>query len=356
MTGTVDFGRPQRTVRAGGFSERFDTRSAIVGAVLVVALAVGVVAGLAAADDGVGLAELSSAVFGRADPAVDLAVWEWQLPRVLAAMVLGAAMACSGGIFQMLTRNPLGSPDLIGFGVGSYTGALVASLVLGLGFAGMSAFALVGGLATAAVVYALAFRSGISGFRLVITGVAISAMLASINYWLILRSDLDEAMLAAQWGAGTLDTPVARDWSFLGPAVVIAGALLAALALFSRRTRILDLGPDLALALGAQTRPISVALPVIGVALIAVATTITGPVAFVALSAPHIARRLCRSGHTPWVVTALVGALLLLLGDIVAQWVSAVVGATLPVGVVTVCLGGVYLCYLLFTEMRRARG
>ncbi|HNP55383.1 MAG TPA: iron chelate uptake ABC transporter family permease subunit [Gordonia sp. (in: high G+C Gram-positive bacteria)] len=352
----IDFGRAQRVVRIARFSQRFDVRTAVVGAVVTVVLVVGFIGGLVAADDGVGLSELPALLAGNADPAADLAVRQWQLPRVLAAIVLGAAMGCSGGIFQLLTRNPLGSPDLIGFGVGSYTGALIAALVFGLGFAAMSGFALVGGLVTAGVVYLLAWRGGVGGFRLVITGVAISAMLASVNYWLILRSDLDEAMLAAQWGAGTLDTPVARDWSYLGPSFAVTAVLLVALALLSRRARIVDLGDELAMALGARSAITSIALPVVGVALIAVATTITGPVAFVALSAPHIARRLCRCGHTPWIVTALVGAALFLLGDIVAQRVSAAVGAALPVGVVTVCLGGIYLCYLLFTEMRRTRG
>ncbi|GAB09094.1 putative ABC transporter permease protein [Gordonia araii NBRC 100433] len=355
MTGTIDFGRPQRVVRVGRLSERVDGRSLVVGLVLVAALAVAFCVGLVAADDGVGFANLPDAITGH-DPLARLAISEWQVPRVLAAIVMGAAMAASGGIFQLLTRNPLGSPDLIGFGVGSYTGALVAALVLGLGFVAMATGALIGGLATAAVVYFVAYKRGVGGFRLVITGVAISAMLASVNYWLILRADLDAAMSAAQWGAGTLDTGIVRNWSYLGPALAVAGVLFVVLALLSRRARIIDLGPDLARALGAQTRGVSIALPVVGVALIAVATTVAGPVAFVALSAPHIARGLCRSGHTPWTVTALVGSLLLLVGDIIAMWVSAVMRSPLPVGVVTVCLGGVYLCYLLFTEMRRARG
>ncbi|MFT4202012.1 FecCD family ABC transporter permease [Gordonia sp. (in: high G+C Gram-positive bacteria)] len=355
MTATIDFGRPQRVVRLGGASERFDQRSLIVGTVLAVALVVAVGFGLVAGDDGVGLHQLVDGLTGGGDQFAQYAVRGLQLPRVCAAVVLGAAMALSGGIFQLLTRNPLGSPDLIGFGVGSYTGALIASLVIGLGFAGMSAFALIGGLLTAGIVYLLAYRRGVGGFRLVITGVAISAMLAAVNYWLILRADLDDAMLVAQWGAGTLDTPIARNWSYLLPAFVIAVVLMGLLAMLSRRARIIELGPELARALGAQTRLVAVALPVIGVALIAVATTIAGPVAFVALAAPHIARRLCRSGHTPWTITALVGALLFLVSDIVAQRVSALVGGSLPVGVVTVCVGGVYLCYLLYTEMRRSR-
>ncbi|MFT3899462.1 MAG: iron chelate uptake ABC transporter family permease subunit [Gordonia sp. (in: high G+C Gram-positive bacteria)] len=354
MSAAVDFGRPQLVVRTGRLSQRWDRRTLVVGVVIAALLVLAFLVGLLAGDDGVGVADLPGALLRGGSPE-GFAVRGLQLPRVWAAIVLGAAMALSGGIFQLLTRNPLGSPDLIGFGVGSYTGALIASLVVGLGFAGMSAFALIGGLLTAGAVYLLAYRGGVGGFRLVITGVAISAMLAAVNYWLILRSDLDEAMLAAQWGAGTLDTPVARNWTYLVPAFAISGALAAALAVLAPRARIMELGPQLARALGAQTRAAALALPVIGVALIAVATTICGPVAFVALSAPHIARRLCRSGTTPWVVTALVGALLLLLSDIVAQQISALVGGSLPVGVVTVCVGGGYLCYLLYTEMRRTR-
>ena len=227
---------------------------------------------------------------GNADPAADLAVRQWQLPTGARRDRPGRRDGVFGGIFQLLTRNPLGSPDLIGFGVGSYTGALIAALVFGLGFAAMSGFALVGGLVTAGVVYLLAWRGGVGGFRLVITGVAISAMLASINYWLILRSDLDEAMLAAQWGRGHAGhTGGTRLVPYLGPSFAVTAVLLVALALLSRRARIVDLGDELAMALGARSAITSIALPVVGVALIAVATTITRPVAFVALSAPHIA-------------------------------------------------------------------
>lgn len=347
---SVDVGSGKIVLRAGGFSLRGDRRSAVIGGILLVALVVAVVVALGSGTYPLSPGQVLDALFVGDDPAARLAIREWQLPRVLAAVTLGAALACSGLIFQLLTRNPLGSPDLIGFGVGSYTGALVAGLVLGGSFVMTSMGALVGGIVTAAAVYLLAFRAGVAGFRLVITGVAISSMLAAVNYWLILRADLDQAMSAALWGAGTLET---ATWAMAGPAAIVVAVLLIAFALLTRRAPVLELGPELARSLGAQTRLTAVGLPVLGVALVAVATTVAGPIAFVALSAPHIARRLCRSGHTPPAVTALVGSLLLVVSYIVA--VRAFAPRTLPVGVVTVCLGGVYLCYLLFSEMRRTK-
>ncbi|NMO00988.1 iron chelate uptake ABC transporter family permease subunit [Gordonia sp. TBRC 11910] len=347
---TVDFGRPQIVVRAGGLSVRGDRRSVVVGLTVLAALVISVVVALGSGTYPLGPGQVLGALFVGDDPAARLAVWDWQLPRVLAAVTLGAALASSGLIFQLLTRNPLGSPDLIGFGVGSYTGALIAGLVLGGSFAMTSMGALAGGILTAGAVYLLAFRTGVAGFRLVITGVAISSMLAAVNYWLILRADLDQAMSAALWGAGTLET---ATWAMAGPASIVVVILLTAFGLLSRRAPVVELGPELARTLGAQTRLAAVGLPVLGVALTAVATTVAGPIAFVALSAPHIARRLCRSGHTPPMVTGLVGSLLLVVSDVIAVRLFA--PTTLPVGVVTVCLGGVYLCYLLFSEMRRAK-
>lgn len=349
MTGApIDFGRTALRWRRGPVSARIDRRELAIGVVAAFAVVALTVISLGAGDYPVSPMDVVRVLLGGGDPAARLAIHEWQAPRVLAALALGAALALSGAIFQLLTRNPLGSPDIIGFTVGSYTGALVITLVASGGYLLVSAGALVGGIATALVVYALAFRNGIGGFRLVITGVAVSAMLAAVNYWLILRADLTEAMSAAQWGAGTLDN---ATWNLVVPAVVVIAVLLAAVMLTARRLPVLDLGADLGRTLGAQTRGTTVLLPVLGVALVAAATAVAGPIAFIALAAPHIARRLVGGGRMSLTVTALVGSFLLLASDLIA--VRAFSPHVLPVGVVTVCLGGCYLCYLLYREMRR---
>lgn len=346
----IDFGRPTMNWRRGVIALRMDRRTVTVTAVLAVVTIVVTVIALGSGDYPVPPLDVVRTIFGGGDAASRLAIREWQAPRVLSAVFFGAALALSGAIFQLLTRNPLGSPDIIGFGVGSYTGALIVGLVFSGSYLMVSSGALAGGLLTAVVVYALAFRQGIAGFRLVITGVAVSAMLAAVNYWLILRADLTQAMNAANWGAGTLS---GITWQLAGPAMIVIAVLIVAVAFVAQRHPILELGPDLARTLGAQTTWTQIALPVLGVALTAAATAVAGPIAFIALASPHIARRLVGGGRTPLAATACTGSVLLLVSDLIAA--HAFSPQVLPVGVVTVCLGGTYLCHLLYRELRQDR-
>lgn len=273
-------------------------------------------------------------------------VRDWRLPRVLAALVFGAALALSGAIFQSLTRNPLGSPDIIGFTTGSYTGVLVAVTLLGGGTVMRSVAALAGGLLTALVVYLLAYRGGVQGFRLIIVGVAVTAILHSVNLFLQLRAQEEVAMAAAIWGAGSISL---ITWEGLLPAVV-ALALVAPGLLLVPQLRQLELGDDAAASHGVAVEPARLALMALGVALVAFVTMVSGPIAFVALAAPQVARRVCGGAGIPMVAAAAMGSVILLTADVVAQHVIA---ADLPVGVVTVVVGGLYLLFLLMREARR---
>ncbi|MFD8960774.1 FecCD family ABC transporter permease, partial [Streptomyces anulatus] len=263
--------------------------------------------------------------------------------------LFGAALAMGGAVFQSLTRNPLGSPDVIGFTTGSYTGVVVTLLAGASSYAALAAGALAGGLVTALAVYLLAFRRGVRGFRLIIVGIAVGALLSSVNTWFSVKADVDTALRAAVWGAGSLS---AIGW----PAVLMASALMAVVALAApvaqRRMRWLELGDDTAAMLGVRVERTKLLLVVLGVAATAAVTAAAGPIAFVALAAPQIARRLTGRGtsvdHTG---SALVGALLLLGADIAAQ--HAIEGVVLPTGAVTVCVGGAYLLVLLVRESRR---
>lgn len=126
------------------------------------------------------------------------------MPRVLSAIVFGAALGASGAVFQKLTRNPLASPDVMGFSTGASTGALVVLISTGCGFLMLAAGSLIGGLATAAVVYLLACKGGLQGFRMVLVGIAISAVLSSVNTWPMLWANLQVAMSAAVWAQDRL--------------------------------------------------------------------------------------------------------------------------------------------------------
>ncbi|WP_082490102.1 iron chelate uptake ABC transporter family permease subunit [Frigoribacterium sp. Leaf172] len=275
-------------------------------------------------------------------------VLEWRLPRVLAALVFGAALGASGAIFQSLTRNPLGSPDVIGFSTGAYTGAIIVIVSGASSSLGTAGGALAGGLATALAVYLLAYRGGVPGLRLIIVGIGVTALLHSVNSWLLLRAQSEVALTASFWGAGSL---ALVGWSQLVPALVLLAVLTPLVVALSRPLRQLELGDDAARSHGLRAEGSRLALVVVGVALTAVVTASTGPIAFVALAAPQLARRLVRSAGVPLVAGAVTGAVLLLVADLVAQHIAS---SPVPVGLVTLVIGGVYLITLLVGESRRS--
>ncbi|WP_406397042.1 iron-enterobactin ABC transporter permease [Streptomyces uncialis] len=349
----VDFGRPIRVLRVpdtrgGRLSLRLDTRATAICLLLLAATAALGILTLGSGQYTVPPGDVIRALLGDATPKVHMVVVEWRLPRVLLAVLCGAALAVSGAIFQSLTRNPLGSPDVIGFNTGAYTGALAVIMLANGGYYQVAAGALAGGIATAALVYVLAYRQGVQGFRLIIVGIGISALLASLNTWMTIKADLETAMAAAVWGAGSLN---GRSWEQLGPVALVLAVLLPVVLLLAGRMRMLEMGDDTARSLGLRTEPNRLALVVTGVALTALVTAAAGPISFIALAAPQLARRLVRSPGVSVLPSAAMGAALLVAADWVAQ--RAFAPTQLPVGVVTVSIGGAYLIWLLLGEARR---
>ncbi|PRY23459.1 FecCD family ABC transporter permease [Pseudosporangium ferrugineum] len=336
------------TVRAAGVALRLDLRTLGVTALLVVAAAAMAAWTVSAVGVRLPFADIAEILGGGGRRADRFILLDLRLPRVTLALLAGAAFAMSGAVFQSLSRNPLGSPDIIGFTTGAASGAVFAILVLGAGPGGAAAGAIAGGLVTALIVYGLAALGGGAIRRLVLVGIGISAMLVAVNSYLISRARLEEAQAAATWLVGTLN---GRTWQYvrlLGLALLVLTPLLL---LLSRRLTMLELGDDSARALGVRvdrTRPVLVLL---AVAVCAVATAATGPVAFVALSAPQIAKRLTGSATPQLLPSAVTGALLMVLSDFVAQRLLA--PAQLPVGVITGAVGGVYLAWLLSVQWRR---
>lgn len=347
MTSGIDFGRSVVVVRTRAATARFGLRSIVVSGILfALALTVAVFA-LGTGDYPVPPEQVLRALFVGDDRLDRLVVWEWRLPRVLLALAFGAALGVSGAILQSVTRNPLGSPDIVGFGTGAYTGALIVILMLGGGHYKTAVGALAGGLVAALVIYLLAFRHNVAGFRLVIVGIGVSAMLSSLNTWLILRADLDAAMSAAAWGTGSLSNV---SWGQVAPAMILLAILALLVVPIAPRLQLLELGDDLASSFGLHVARDRLLLIVASVALTAVATAIAGPIAFVALAAPQLGRRLARTPSTALIPAASMGALLLVTSDLIAQRAFT---PALPAGVVTVSIGGIYLAYLLVTEARR---
>ncbi|MFK3670635.1 FecCD family ABC transporter permease [Leifsonia aquatica] len=344
----VDFGARQVVVRRGRFSYRLPRRTVVTVMLLtVVAVAIALLS-LATGSYTLGVDQVVGALTGRESGIVHTIVVEWRLPRVLLAALFGLALGAAGAIFQSLTRNPLGSPDIIGFDTGAYTGALIVMLGFHAGSSpAVTGGAIAGGLATAGVVYALAYRRGMQGFRLIVVGIGVTAMLTSVNTWMLLHTDTMEAIGAAFWGAGSLDNAGYPQLLLAGGVFIVLFPCAAALA---RGLGMLELGDDAGAQLGVPVERTRLAATIVGVALSATVTSLAGPIAFIALSAPQIARRLAGTAGVTLGVSAATGAVLLLAADWVAQHALP---AAVPVGLVTVVLGGGYFVWLLIAEGRR---
>jgi iron complex transport system permease protein len=277
-----------------------------------------------------------------------MVVIQWRVPHLLLAITLGAALGISGAVFQSVLRNPLASPDIIGFNTGAYTGVLLL-MVYGISIPlGLMGAAMVGGGLTALIVYLLAWRGGMATFRLLIVGIGLRAMLMALNTWIILHASLERAMGASIWSAGSLN---GMNWMQVEVAVPVVILLLSVLLLFRQGMRILEMGDDSACSLGVSVEMTRLVLLAVGVGLTAVSTSVAGPISFVALMAPQLARRLLQTQQYHLRSSALMGAVLLLGCDLIAQFVFA--PYRLPVGVVIVSVGGLYLLMILMKEARR---
>ncbi|MHC0429133.1 FecCD family ABC transporter permease [Streptomyces sp. O3] len=276
-------------------------------------------------------------------------ILDWRLPRVLAGLVFGAALGVAGALFQNLTRNPMGSPDVIGLDAGAYTGALVALTVLSGTSAQLAVGSVAGGLLVATAIYLLSFDRGFSGLRLVVIGIAVNAMVTAVNSWIVLRAELEVAIAAVGWSAGSLN---GVGWADLWIPFTVIAVLLTLMATRAHAMHQASLGDAIAVATGVGLDRLRLLMVLVGVGCTATVTAVAGPIAFIALAAPQIGRRLAGAAGVPLLPAALTGAVLLQGADLLAQMLLAPVA--LPVGVVSTAIGGCYLIWLLTKEVRRA--
>lgn len=340
-----------RAVRTGGgLSFRVDVRTFVVIVLLaVVAAGAGIVL-IGSGDYAMTPGEVVSTLFGHGTFQQEFIVTDLRLPRVLVGLLVGAALGVGGAVFQTISRNPLGSPDVLGFGQGATVGALTVIVLFQGGAAAVAVGAVVGGLLTGAAVYLLAWKRGVHGYRLVLVGIGAAAMLTAASQYLITKADLVDATRAVVWMTGSLD---GRDWAQVRPLLAVCGLLVPLVLGHGRALRMMEMGDDAAYALGVRVERTRLVLMGCAVLLVAVATAAAGPIAFVSLSAPQLARRLTRSPGPNLAPAAFMGAALLLVADWIAR--DAFGDRQLPVGVVTGVLGGCYLLWLLVSERRAGR-
>ncbi|MBQ1026362.1 iron chelate uptake ABC transporter family permease subunit [Micromonospora sp. C95] len=285
---------------------------------------------------------------GGGSPAEEFIVTQLRLPRLVTGLAVGTALGLAGAVFQALVRNPLGSPDVLGFTQGAATGALVV-VAVGGSSAALAGSAALGGVVTGLLIYLIAWRRGVHGYRLVLVGIGMSAILTGVNGYLMTRVPLMSASRAMLWLTGSLD---GRGWSDAAPLLAALAVLVPALLACAPALRMTELGDDAASGLGVSVHRLRLLLLAGAVLLVALSAAAAGPVPFVALTAPHLARRLTRSPGVTLLPAAVVGALITVVADQVA--LRALPGQ-LPVGVVTGVIGGGYLVWLLATERRAGR-
>lgn len=285
----------------------------------------------------------------RDDPTNDFVVRELRLPTASTALGVGVALGLAGLVFQKLLGNPLASPDFVGISSGASLFAVASIVLFSASSAVISGSALAGALLAALLVYLLAWRDGITGYRFILIGIGVSQFMLSIIGYIVARADVYEAQEAMTWLVGTVGQAGSGELRTLLIAVVV----LVPIALFLERPlRILELGDDTAKALGSRVERNRLALLVLAIVLVGLSAAVAGPVMFVALIAGPIAQRLTGPGGG-LLAAGLVGAVIVLGADLVAQHVLPV---ALPTGVVTGIVGAPYLIWLLATVNREGRG
>jgi iron complex transport system permease protein len=326
-------------------------RSLAVIVVLAVLVFVAFCVSLSLGDFKIPVIDVVKTLFGGGDRATEFIVNRLRLPRALTGLMVGAALGLSGAIFQTIARNPLASPDIIGVTYGASAFAVFAIITLGLTGVAVSMLAIAGAVLTAFIMYVLAWRQGVSSYRLILIGIGIGAIATSITSYLLTKARVEIAQQALIWLTGSLN---GRDWSNVRSVGITLAVLTPLMVFLVHRLRILQLGDETAYGLGLRVESSRLGLIVIGVLLAAVATAAAGPIGFVAFVAPPIARRLTRSPGPAMIASALLGALVVALSDLIAQ--HAFGDTQLPVGVVTGVVGAPYLMFLLARANRVGSG
>ncbi|MDM7888446.1 iron chelate uptake ABC transporter family permease subunit [Curtobacterium sp. RHCJP20] len=313
----------------------------VLGAVLVLLVAL-VLVGLGVGEIPLSPLQVAGALVGHGDTVSDFVIGQLRGPRVAGALLVGAALGAAGGIVQSVVRNPIASPDVIGITSGASASGLTAIVLFGASGGALFGSVVVGAVLVSVVVAALSWRRGINGNRVVLVGIGVAAICLSTTGWMLTAGTVQQAGTALLWLSGSLN---AVDRTLVGILAVAVVVLLAAALAQSRRLTVLALGDEVAAALGLRPDRAKVLLLLTAVGLTAGAVATAGPVAFVALMAAPIARRLVGNGRVALGVVAAVGAVVTLASDLVAQF--AIPGNALPVGVVTGVVGAPYLLWLL---------
>ncbi|GAJ97891.1 ABC-type Fe3+-siderophore transport system, permease 2 component [Geomicrobium sp. JCM 19055] len=292
-------------------------------------------------------ADVFRALTGETVEGVSFAVNNIRLPRMLAGLLAGIAFGIAGNTFQTMLRNPLANPEILGITAGSSVAALFCILILQTSQTVTSFSAVIAGLLTVIVIYFLSRSGSFSIGRLILVGIGIQAMLSAVISYLLMVGGHQDLPSALRWLSGSLN---GVQMNSLAPLVLIVMIFLPIIIFLGRHLQLLELGEQAAISLGLRTDLTRVLLIVSSVCMIAFATSVTGPIAFVAFLAGPIAKRIAGVGYSNVLPAGLVGANLVLAADLIGQFAFDV---RFPVGIITGILGAPFLLYLLIRMNRR---
>ncbi len=332
----------QRMIRTRFFSARVNVQVLLFAVISLLILAALATFAMTLGSYRIPFVDVARAVVGEGSADQEFIVRSLRLPRVISAMLIGASLAMSGAIFQGLVRNALVSPDIIGIETGASLLA-VFWIVTGQSSALLPLAAFIGAMLTAVVIYLLSWKGGISANRLILVGIGIGATLGAATTFLTVRFPIEVVRPAIVWQMGSL---YGSDWGEVKVLLASVSVLAPAAVILTWPLRTMQLGDDVTRGLGLPLERTRLGLIVVACGLCAVATAMAGPIGFVALMVPHMARMLAGplSGSV-MLFSAILGGCFLLLADVVAQHMLPV---TLPTGVITAAVGAPYFLFLLY--------
>jgi iron complex transport system permease protein len=321
---------------------------------ILISVAVGAVAVPLATVTRVVLHNLGLSVPSEWTPVQEQIVWQFRMPRVLLAVIVGASLAVSGTALQTVARNTLADPYVFGVSYGA-TVAAVAVITLGsaaVGGVSLSVAAFIGALVAMVCVYLLAQQNGrTSPTRLVLAGVAVSYVLSAVTSYLVLRSATPGGGGAAAvlaWLAGSLG---GAKWEYLGVPALAVVLCTAWLMLRARPLNALLAGEESAVGLGINVQTFRLELFIVTSLLVGVVVAVSGAIGFVGLMIPHLAHMGVGADHRRVLpIVALGGGLFLVLADLISR--VALAPQELPVGIVTAAIGGPFFLWLLRQRMK----
>jgi len=280
--------------------------------------------------------------------ALETIVLQIRLPRVILAGLVGAALAVAGATYQGLFRNPLADPYLIGVAQGAALGAVIGFLLpvawMGIGFGTVPMFAFIGALTSVAIVYALA-RVGktMPVTTLILAGVALGALLSAIVSYLLITSQAEELHGIMFWLMGSFSLTKWSEVAFVIPYMLVG---VGVLLVYARSLNVMQLGEEQAQQLGVNVERLKLILLVAATIVTAAAVSFVGIIGFVGIIIPHAVRLIWGPDHRFLLpLSVLVGAVFLILADIVARTILA--PSEIPIGVVTAFCGAPFFLYLL---------